>query len=129
MEQPSGRIVGARVVTLKVNKKFFVFSLIFVILSVSVVTLIKPAQADTTIPITLPWHITQGGHYVITASWDGSEYLDYHNNTYNEAHVGLFIDTTSNVIVDGQGYLLQASGSVDVIQTDLVQQRSLGKHQ
>ncbi len=82
-------------------------------MSVSVVTLIKPAQADTLIPIQLPFHITSSGHYVITSSWygGGTPVIGY-----NDAHVGLYIDTTSNVIVDGQNFTIAPSGTEDAIQ-------------
>jgi len=98
---------------LKVTKKLFVFSLIFLLSFVSIAVVLKPVRADTWTDITLPYTITQSGNYRITSPWTGTG-------------TGLTIEA-SNVVVDGQNNLLQltqdsgdcaiqiSSGSLNVV--------------
>ncbi len=73
------------------TRKLYVLFAIFA-LSITILTVVGPVESVTWTDITLPYTITQSGHYRISATWSG-------NGT------GLVINA-SNVAVDGQNNLI-----------------------
>jgi parallel beta-helix repeat protein len=74
-------------------KKSFVYLLICLLTFTSIIGLFAPAKAEVWTDITLPFTITEGGSYRVTAPWMGSG-------------TALSINA-SNVVVDGQNNLIE----------------------
>ncbi len=83
---------------LRATKKLSVYLIALTLLS-ACVFVINPVESVTWTDITLPYTITEIGNYRVTAPWNG-------NGT------GLTINAT-NVAVDGQNFLLNATMNID----------------
>ncbi len=78
-------------------KKTFVYTLIFLLTATATIGVFAPATAETWTDITLPYTITESGNYRIASAWNGSG-------------IALAVNV-SNVVVDGQNYLITMSRS------------------
>jgi nitrous oxidase accessory protein len=84
---------------MKIIQKIIVFSLIFLLAFIGNAMVFMPVRGDSWTNIALPCTITKSGNYRITSQWIGTSTDD------SGAGIGLTINA-SNVVVDGQNYLL-----------------------